>query len=336
MALPVVGHGPSEIRFVVSVRESLLSSVAPIAAGELLVVADEATRKLVTHQLSLLALQSVNAESAERAVAIALERANSLDCVLVDLGLVGLDAWGLLKSLRQVPETATIPVMVILGRPPNEADMLRLIEAGVMDHAVKPLNAPLFCAKVRAVSERSRMQRELKNKLRFALEYSAHDALTGLYNRRYFERRLREESAHARRHQRPFSLLLLDLDHFKLVNDTYGHEDGDRVLCHVAELLGRSLREDDVACRYGGEEFVVLLRATSGPAARVVGNRLRAMVSGEGISLGTRDEVRHVTFSCGVAAADERNGYDAENILDRADKALYRAKRGGRNRVEME
>ncbi|MBX3262661.1 MAG: diguanylate cyclase [Labilithrix sp.] len=318
------------------VRDSLLSSVAPIAAGELLVVADEATRKLVTLQISMLAMQASHAESEARAVAIVNEKSSALDCVVVDVGLAGLDPWALLKHLRQDPETAMIPVMVILGRPPNESDMLKLIDAGVMDHLVKPLSTTLLCAKIKAVSERSRMQRELKNKLRFALEYSAHDALTGLYNRRYFERRLREESAHAKRHKRPFSLILADLDHFKLVNDTYGHEDGDRVLCHVAELLGGSLREDDIACRFGGEEFVILLRATPGPAARVVANRLRASVASQGIALGAKDELRHVTLSGGVAAADERNNYDVDNIVDRADKALYRAKRGGRNRVEME
>lgn len=299
-------------------------------------MADEATRKIVGHQISMIALQASHAESAERAVAIASEKATTLDCVIVDIALTGLDVWALLKRLRQEPETATIPVMVILGRPPGEADTLKLIENGVMDHLVKPLSATLVCAKIKAVSERSRMQRELKNKLRFALEYSASDALTGLYNRRYFERRLREESAHAKRHKRPFSLVLIDIDHFKLVNDTYGHEDGDRVLCHLAELLGKSLREDDIACRFGGEEFILLLRATHGAAARVVANRLRSEVAASGITLGPKDEMRHITFSGGVAAADERNNYDVENIVDRADKALYRAKRGGRNRIEME
>jgi two-component system cell cycle response regulator len=310
--------------------------VAPIAAGEILVVADDATRKLVLQQVSLLAMNAVHTEIEERAARIALEKASTLDCVVVDFTLPGLDPWSLFRRLRQDPETATIPVMVVLGRPPKEADLLKLIEAGVMDHVVKPLSGTLLCAKIKAVSERSRMQRELKNKLRFALEYSAHDALTGLYNRRYFERRLREESAHARRHKRPFSIILADIDHFKLVNDTYGHEDGDRVLRHVAEIFGSSLREDDIACRYGGEEFVVLLRATPGPAARVVANRLRAAVAGTPIGLGSKDEPRRVTLSGGVAAADEWNGYNVEGIVDRADKALYRAKRGGRNRVEME
>jgi two-component system cell cycle response regulator len=319
-----------------SVSESQLFSVAPIAAGEILVVADEATRKVVANEITMLAMQAVHAESVERATAIAVEKSMSLDCVIVDVALPGLDAWGLLKALRQDPETATIPVMVVLGRPPTETDLLKLLEAGVLEHAVKPLNPTLLCAKVKAVAERSRMQRELKSKLRFALEYSAHDALTGLFNRRYFERRLREEAAHAKRHKRPFALIMIDLDHFKLINDTYGHEDGDRVLRHVAEIVSGALREDDVACRHGGEEFVILLRATPGPAARVVANRLRAVVTGKAIGLGPKEEPRHVSFSGGVAAADERNGYNVDNIVDRADKALYRAKRGGRNRVEME
>jgi two-component system cell cycle response regulator len=214
--------------------------------------------------------------------------------------------------------------------------MLRMLEQGVLDHVTKPLSGMLLCAKVRLVCERSRMQRELKNKLQFALENAAHDPLTGLFNRRYFERRLREESAHARRHRRPFSIVMLDLDHFKLVNDAYGHEDGDRVLRHVSEVIQAMLREDDVSCRYGGEEFVLLLRGTTGMAARVVANRLRATLAAKSIALGAKEEPRHVTFSAGVAAADDRNTYNADDIVARADAALYRAKRAGRNRVETE
>lgn len=311
----------------------MLASAAPIAAGEILVVADEATRHAVTNHVSLLAMQTAQADSVDKAIGVALEKAATLDCVLVDMSL-GLDAWELLKRLRQDADTATIPVVMIMSQAPSDMDLVKLLEAGVMDHIVKPLGGPLLCAKVKAVSERSKVQRELRSKLRVAIEYSAHDPLTGLYNRRYFERRLREESAHARRHKRPFSLVIVDIDHFKLVNDTYGHEDGDRVLKHAADLITGSLREDDIACRYGGEEFVLLLRATPGPAARVVANRLRSEFQSRGIPLG--DKERHITFSGGVAAADERNNFHCEGIVDRADKALYRAKRAGRNRVEME
>jgi two-component system cell cycle response regulator len=214
--------------------------------------------------------------------------------------------------------------------------MVKMLELGVLDHVAKPLSPALLCAKVRLVCERSRAARELKNKLQFALENAAHDPLTGLFNRRYFERRLNEECAHARRHRRPFAIVILDLDHFKLVNDTYGHEDGDRVLRHVAEVAQAQLREDDVSCRYGGEEFVLLLRGTTGTAARVVANRLRASLAVRPITLGAKNEPRHITFSAGVAAADERYLYDAEGIIARADAALYRAKKAGRNRVEAE
>jgi two-component system cell cycle response regulator len=303
------------------VTDSLLS-VAPVAVGEILVLADESMRKQVLHHVSILGLASEQAETASRALAIAQEKAETLDCIVLDSGMIGIDAYDVARKLRGTPETAVIPTLVILGRPPNEAEMLKMLEAGVMDHCTKPLSPALFAAKVRAVCDRSRMQRELKSKLRFALENAATDPLTGLFNRRYFERRLKEESAHARRHKKPFSLIMLDLDHFKLVNDTYH--------------LGSGLREDDVACRYGGEEMVLLLRATTAAAARVVANRLRAALSEKRIPLGAKGESKQVTFSAGVAAADDRNDYDASDIVARADKALYRAKRAGRNRVEME
>ncbi|MDB4939297.1 MAG: domain/GGDEF domain protein [Labilithrix sp.] len=319
-----------------SVRDSLIS-IAPVAPGEILVVDDEeATRKAVIHHMGALAMRVAQAESGARAVEVATEKAATLDCILLDLAMPGSDSWDVLRQLRADAETSAIPVLLLTDGPPSEADMLAMIEQGAMDHLTKPLSGTLLCAKVRAVCERSRTQRELKNKLRFALDNAAHDALTGLFNRRYFDRRLREEVAHAKRHKRPFSIVLLDLDHFKLVNDTYGHEDGDRVLRHLAEIAQAQLREDDVACRYGGEEFVLLLRGTTGMAARVVANRLRTNLASQPIALGPKNEMRHITFSAGVAAADERNAYNAEEIVSRADAALYRAKRAGRNRVETE
>ena len=319
-----------------SVRESLIS-IAPVAPGEILVVDDEeSARKAVIHHMMSLGMLVAQAESGARALELAVEKAETLDCILLDLAMPGSDSWAVLTKLRENPETASIPVLLLTDGPPSEADMLKMIEQGATDHLTQPLSGTLLCAKVRATCERARTQRELKNKLKFALDHAAHDALTGLFNRRYFERRLREESAHAKRHKRPFSIVMLDLDHFKLVNDTYGHEDGDRVLRHLAEVIQAQLREDDVPCRYGGEEFVLLMRGTTGMAARVVANRLRANLAAQPLGLGPKNEPRHVTFSAGVSAADDRNGYNVDDIVSRADKALYKAKRAGRNRVESE
>lgn len=318
-----------------SVRESLIS-ILPVAPGEVLVVDDEeSTRKDVMHHMMSLAMIVSQAESGTRAIEVATEKASTLDCILLDISIPGTDSWEVLRRLKGDPETASIPVMLLTDGPPSEAEMIAMLTHGA-EHMTKPLSASLLCAKVRLVCERSRNERELKNKLRFALDNAAHDALTGLFNRRYFDRRLREEVAHARRHKRPFSIVMLDLDHFKLVNDTYGHEDGDRVLRHLAEVIQAQLREDDVPCRYGGEEFVLLLRGTTGMAARIVANRLKANLAAKPIRLGPRDELRHITFSAGVSAADDRNGYNADDIVSRADKGLYRAKRAGRNRVETE
>ncbi len=318
------------------IRDSLLS-ITPIAPGEVLVVDDdEATRKDVIRTMAPLSMRVSQAESGARAVEVAVEKASTLDCVLLDIGLPDVDGWEVLKRLRSDPETASISVVLLTDGPPGEAEMLRMIEAGALDSLSKPVHPPLLNPKVRAVCERSRTQRELKNKLQFALDNAAHDALTGLFNRRYFERRLREEIAHVRRHQRPFAIIMLDLDHFKLVNDTYGHEDGDRVLRHLAEVAQAQLREEDVPCRYGGEEFVLLLRGTNAMAARIVANRLRANLAAQPIPLGPKEEPKHVTFSAGVAAADDRNNYNVDDIVQRADQALYKAKRSGRNRVEVE
>lgn len=319
-----------------SVRDSLIS-IIPVAPGEILVIDDEeSTRKAVIHHMSTLAMRVAQAESGSRALEVAVEKASTLDCILLDVAIPGTDSWEVLRQLRADPDTASIPVLLLTEGPPSEAETLRMLEQGVLDHIAKPLAGMLLCAKVRLVCERSRTQRELKNKLQFALENAAHDPLTGLFNRRYFERRLREECAHAKRHRRPFAIVMVDLDHFKLVNDTYGHEDGDRVLRHISEVIQAQLREDDVSCRYGGEEFVLLLRGTTGPAARVVANRLRANLAAQPLPLGPKNELRHVTFSGGVAAADDRNAYNADDIVSRADAALYRAKKAGRNRVETE
>lgn len=319
-----------------SIRDSLIS-MTPTAPGEVLVVhEDPSVRRMVLRQTSMLGMLSMQAETGERTLEVAREKSKTLDGVLLGLSLPDIHGWDVLHQLRLDTETENVPVVLLLPSPPTENEQIRLLDAGAVDFVVLPLHEGLFAAKLRAVCARSHALREARHKLQFALENAAQDPLTGLFNRRYFERRLREEVAHARRHKRPFSLVMLDLDHFKLVNDTFGHEDGDRVLCHVADVIREQLREDDVACRLGGEEFVLLLRMTGGLAARAVANRLRVALASKPIAMGHGGELRRVTLSAGVAAADERNAFAAEDILARADATLYRAKHLGRNRVEAE
>ncbi len=162
------------------------------------------------------------------------------------------------------------------------------------------------------------------------------DALTGVANRRFFERRLREEISRWQRHRATLSCLLLDIDHFKQVNDRYGHQAGDRVLCRVADALSGQLRSGDVLARYGGEEFVLLLPATSPAEAQQIAERLRLRIAATS-SPGERND-RGVTVSIGLACLDQVTTVPDDPgawLIEQADTALYQAKRSGRNRVAV-
>ena len=164
-------------------------------------------------------------------------------------------------------------------------------------------------------------------------ESSMRDPLTDLHNRRFFDQRLREEFAFATRHQAPLSVILLDLDHFKKVNDTWGHPAGDQVLRHVAALIKRCVRKEDVASRFGGEEFGVVVRTESHEGARAVAERMRKRIEDTPITEG--GNLILVTTSAGVATAAPPHLYESPAaLLAAADQALYRAKAGGRNRCE--
>ncbi len=159
------------------------------------------------------------------------------------------------------------------------------------------------------------------------------DALTGLYNRREFDRRCSAELARAKRFGLPLTLLLVDIDHFKSVNDSYGHATGDRVLAAVARLILECARASDIAARYGGEEFAVIAVHTRSEAAAGLAERVRhAVVHGAHLALGNSAGNRRITASIGVAGCDNAS-QGCERLFERADEALYLAKRAGRDRV---
>ncbi len=161
-------------------------------------------------------------------------------------------------------------------------------------------------------------------------ELSVLDGLTNIYNRRYLDQRLSQELADSRRHEKPLSVALLDLDSFKKLNDTYGHQAGDLVLCELTGLISKELRQHDVLARYGGEEFALILAGTSGSDGLLLAERLRALVANRDFFY--KNQRLPVTISLGLATYPE-DGEDKMELLRTADKALYRAKELGRNRV---
>lgn len=157
------------------------------------------------------------------------------------------------------------------------------------------------------------------------------DRLTGVGSRAYFDQRLSEQLDHARRYKHPLTLVLLDVDHFKAINDTYGHPAGDQVLAGVGALLRGSVRLSDVAARYGGEEFALILPFTDAEGAWILADRLRQTIQEWTVIL--TEGLVHVTASFGLA--ELREGLDTRALVAKADQALYQAKRGGRNQVRI-
>lgn len=170
--------------------------------------------------------------------------------------------------------------------------------------------------------------------LRQLFEASVTDALTGAHNREFFDTQLASELSFARRHKTEVSLVLFDIDHFKRVNDTYGHQAGDEVLICIAQAVRPSMRNEDVFCRYGGEEFAVILRGVNLTGARSCGERLRDTIAA--LTIGTGRGPVRVTISVGCAAVGSDYDVTSEALLGTADRRLYAAKHGGRNRVVIE
>ncbi len=183
----------------------------------------------------------------------------------------------------------------------------------------------------------SRLLRKINEAQRKLVELATIDDLTQLYNRRYFFERFNQEMERAKRYQRPLSCVILDIDYFKQVNDTYGHLSGDQVLMDIAQILKNNCRQSDLAGRYGGEELIILLPETETAGAMIIADRIREMIEQHQTEDG-KGEIIRVTVSLGVASltGPELEGIDKnERIVQYADDALLRAKKEGRNRIEI-
>jgi two-component system cell cycle response regulator len=252
------------------------------------------------------------------------------DCLVVSLALSGADGLRLCSQVRSLDRTRHTPI-VILVEPGDEARLLRGLDMGVNDYLMRPLDPNEVHARVRTQVTRKRYSDHLRSRIEKSVEMAITDGLTGLHNRRYMETHLKTLVDQAKSGGRPLSVLVADIDFFKRVNDTYGHDAGDAVLREFAARFRRNTRGIDLACRMGGEEFVIIMPDTDIRRAYQVGERLRACVAAEPFHLNSRTQLR-VTASVGIAAL-EGEADTAETVFKRADQALYSAKRDGRNRV---
>jgi diguanylate cyclase (GGDEF)-like protein len=260
-----------------------------------------------------------------------------VDLVLCDLEMPGLDGFGFIMRFRADPRTKTVPVLMLSGQASPEKKVEGFAR-GANDYLVKPCHPAELVARVKNYLKLKLLQDEIAEKNRELsrmnselAELATTDALTGVHNRRHFMSRATEELKRCRRHRHQFGMLILDADHFKRINDTLGHPQGDRVLVAIAQTLRKALRETDLVARFGGEEFVIGLPETPLEQTIFVAERLRSSIE----ALQIEGQPWPVTVSIGVCAYPVANTDNVDEMLKLVDDALYRAKATGRNRVEV-
>jgi two-component system, cell cycle response regulator len=244
--------------------------------------------------------------------------------ILLDLDMADMDGFEVLRRLKNETSTMDIPVIVLSGLH-GAQDKVSAFDLGAVDYITKPFNLTELRVRVRSALRLHRLVQMLAQR--------AHiDGLTGLWNRAHFDKRWSEAVAESARHGRALSLAMMDVDHFKTVNDIFGHPAGDTVLQGLARVFERECRHEDIACRYGGEEFAMIMPETCPEDAARVCERIRVMIRE---MVWARHPDRNITLSIGIAGARKPGEISPERWLEVADRTLYSAKQSGRDTLRV-
>lgn len=253
-----------------------------------------------------------------------LEHEN-VQIALSDIMMPKMDGFELINRIRNNPALRNIYLILITARI-QEGDRVRGLDLGADDYITKPFSFSELLARVRVGSRVVQYQQHL--------EYQTQvDSLTGLFNRRAFEKKVQEEFERATRYHNPLALMILDIDNFKTINDTYGHHGGDAALVKISETLRQKTRQSDFPSRYGGEEFVLVLPETDQDSALQVAGKIHEEI--RSCTFGTPERPFALTVSIGLASTSSKHYSDWRQMLDDADQALYVAKNSGKDRVEV-
>ncbi|HEX3432385.1 MAG TPA: PleD family two-component system response regulator [Rhizomicrobium sp.] len=263
--------------------------------------------------------------------ALTCARAGDFDLIVISLSLRGFDGLRLCSQLRSLPEVRNVPIVVLVGEG-DKRKLNQALEMGVNDYLSRPVDKNELVARVRTQLRKKRYADKLKQNMHISVEMAVTDQLTGLHNRHYMARHLETQLSGLAVSGKTLAFLILDVDHFKRVNDSYGHDVGDEILREFARRISGNIRGQDLACRFGGEEFVVIMPDTDTAMAYPVAERLRASVECTPFPISRAPGGLSITVSIGIAGSEgPQDTPDA--LLRRADQALYRAKHSGRNRV---
>jgi diguanylate cyclase (GGDEF)-like protein len=271
------------------------------------------------------------ADSGETGLELAL--GSQPDLILLDVILPGMDGYEICQQIKTTEQSRDIPVIMLTSKA-EPADKIKGLELGAVDYVTKPFDAGELIARVNTHLRMKELYETLQERNRQLQELANRDGLTNLYNHRYFHEHLAREMDRVRRYGGIISCAVVDIDFFKKVNDSYGHQTGDMILKEVAGFLNKGIRESDLAARYGGEEFALVLLQTDSPTAVAVCERLRGQIAS--ISFKSAAETTfHITASFGLATFPSVGIKEERELVEAADQALYQAKHGGRNKVVL-
>ena len=262
-------------------------------------------------------------EANSGAMALEMIRSEEVDLMLLDVMMPVMTGLDVLAEMKKDPQLENIPVILVTANA-DDSNVAEGLDMGAFDYIIKPYSLVVLLARVRAALREKERQDLLER-------WATTDPLTGLLNRRHFFELADRELIRSARTQSPISFIMLDIDHFKRVNDDHGHLVGDNALVTLATLLKAQLRKVDFCCRYGGEEFVLCLPDTPKEGALEVAERIREALMP--IKIPTEEGTLQITVSLGIAQSD--NDPKVEDTLKRADDALYRAKDNGRNQSQV-
>ena len=298
------------------------------SAQKILIVDDEKDMlEIINDILSVEDYQLINAGTGEEAL-IVLER-EKIDLMLLDLNMPGIGGYEVCRRIKRIPGGNRSP-MIIVSANSQEVDKIAALGLGAVDYITKPFPPGELRARVKSQLKLKGMHDDLLQQKQAMSRLAVHDELTGLFNRRYLLSRMDDELARAERYRSTVACMIIDIDGFKKINDTHGHNIGDEVLKDLSNLLKDFVRETDVVARFGGEEFIILLPETdtqgaSAFAERLLDNIRNFVFAKDSVSL-------RVTGSIGISSNQAVN-VDKHRLLKEADECLYKAKNEGKNRV---
>lgn len=254
------------------------------------------------------------------------------DVIMISTEMTSAEGLRLASLFKSRDETRHTPLIIMVNESRTQT-MLKALELGINDYLLLPIDTNEMMARVRTQIRRKKYQDALRSSYEKTVSRSITDALTHLYNRHFMDTHLANLVEQSQRHKKPFSLMLVDVDHFKPINDTYGHDVGDEVLKGLSDVVVNSIRTADMAARFGGEEFVVLLPETDLLSATVVTDRIRKMV--EITPFKVQHAIGSLNMTVSIGAAQLRKNETPAQLIKRADEALYKAKSNGRNQVQL-